>query len=233
MPDKLEGIENRCLAALREAYRRYKNYGARSNEKLKPLHGWVAKELRSLLGGGYSVVGLDDGDTGEVRINGMYYPKNVDVAISREGRVIGVVSVKFVISNYRQNANNYLETQMGETANLRRNNIVFGHLLCVRLPIPYYTKNKEIKKREQLNDSDISKYHKLAQDHNHPHAPDVQGVVAARWDERGDRIARLCRREDLHDLSDKSHKIMRERLNVKRFFRVLSSKIEDKYQEIK
>lgn len=49
----------------------------------------------------------------------MYYGKNVDILVSRDGKELSVISIKYVISNYWQNAVNYFEQQVGETANFK------------------------------------------------------------------------------------------------------------------
>ena len=226
-------VEERCLKALQASYHAYSVSGPRSNAKLKPLHGWVASELKSGLGSTYKVVGIGNEVSRETKIDGWYYPKKVDVSVSMGEKVIGVVSIKFVMSNYRQNVNNYLETQMGETANLRRNNIVFGHLICFPIPMPYFQRDKNIKKYECLRDKDIEKYHKLASDYTHPHAPDVQGFVAAHYCKDEKAITRICTRNDLYFLSDQSYEIIERKLNVRRFFEIMVGKIQGKYQELK
>ena len=91
----------------------------------------------------------------EQKVHGKYYEKNVDVAISREDIILGVVSVKFVMSNYNQNKHNYFEQQLGETANLRSNNIVYGHIMLRTQPTPYLGKDQTtgkqvVKKNEQV-----------------------------------------------------------------------------------
>ena len=53
--------------------------------------------------------------------------KNLDIAVFENKKIIATVSFKFVTSNYKQNANNYFENLMGETANIRRQNIGFAH----------------------------------------------------------------------------------------------------------
>lgn len=92
-------------------------------------------ELRRELGDAYALTGQSPVSASEASVEGMYYGKNVDVLVSRDGQELGVVSVKFVITNYWQNSVNYFEQQVGETANLRRRNIVYGNLFCVTDPI--------------------------------------------------------------------------------------------------
>jgi len=94
------------------------------------------------------------------------------------------------ISDRRQNANNYFENLLGETANIRRVNIGFAHFLVLRAHTPYYDKNKgnlrgKEKKIEILNENDLSKYIKLFKDLDFPHKPEVLGIAIIDFDKRG------------------------------------------------
>ncbi len=50
------------------------------------------------------------------------------------------MGLKFVTSNYKQNANNYFESMMGETANIQRQNIPYAQVIVLRYETPYYKK---------------------------------------------------------------------------------------------
>ncbi len=167
-------LRERLLSAVQKAYQRYVNSGPRSTSKIKALHGWVIDELESILGIDYQIQGLSDSGGGEAKVQGKYYPKNVDVAIWRSGTTLGVVSVKFVMTNYNQNKTNYFEQQLGETANLRSNDIVFGHIMLRTHPTPYLKRDGVVKQNEQVNDGAIELYARLAQDHGKHHVPDIQ-----------------------------------------------------------
>jgi hypothetical protein len=135
------------------SFNNYLSYGARSPKKLLPLHGEIGRELRILSGG---VV------TFEEKVEGAYFTKRCDIAVScRLKRVTGVVAVKFPISNFKQNANNYFEGSLGETANLREANIKVGHFILLPFKLPYLDENKIVKKIETITDEDIKKYRKL------------------------------------------------------------------------
>ena len=133
----VSALEQRFLKAMQESYQKVLDHGTRSNEKTKVLHGWVQDELKRELGDQYTFTGQTPESAREAKVGGMYYDKDVDVLVSRDEQELGVVSIKFVISNYWQNSINYFEQQIGETANLRRRNIVYGNLFCVTNPIPY------------------------------------------------------------------------------------------------
>lgn len=223
-------LEKRMLAAVTDSYERYKEAGPRSNKKLFPLHGWVCEEIQLVLGDGYVIRSVQSG--GERNIDGKYYSKNVDVSVEFNGHVVGVVNVKFVMSNYRQNANNYFENQLGETANLRRSNIAYGHLNLFTHPIPYFNREGELETEQHLNDADIKKYSLLSEDHTYPHAPNVQAIcifyVEGLAEKQTGRIAGLCEPEDATFLSPESRAKLRELFGADRFFTVFCKEVEAK-----
>ena len=56
------------------------------------------------------------------------------------------------MSNFRQKRNNYFEQQLGETANLRQNKIVFAHIMILLEPTVNKTKEGKIKRVEYIDD---------------------------------------------------------------------------------
>ena len=176
----MDKLEDSFLKAMNKTFRAYNESGARSNKKLIPIHKWFGSIIESALGKGYSVRSLGKG--GEVSIEGKYYPKTLDISIFNKEKIVATISFKFVTSNYKQNANNYFENLLGETANIRRVNVGFAHFLVLRAHTPYYDKNRgnlrgALKKTEILNDRDLSKYVKLFRDLDFPHKPEVLGIA--------------------------------------------------------
>src|SRR5215204_6011897 len=94
--------------------------------------------------------------------------KRVDIAITKGEEIVAGLGVKFIMSNYSQNSNNYFENMLGETANIRTNNILYFQIvICfVRSPYFYKEENKEriIKNIEKVNLTHLEKYHFLSQD---------------------------------------------------------------------
>lgn len=137
----------------------------------------MADELRQELGGEYTISSLrKENQGGENAVRGKYYDKVVDVDIAKDANSVGIVSIKFVTSNFKQNANNYFEHLMGETANLRRNGIIFGHLMVIPKIVPYLKRNGEIAREEVIGAHHLRKYVNLAQDDDYPHKPDAIGI---------------------------------------------------------
>ncbi len=178
----MENLQDKFIKAINASFVAYnKNGGARSNKKLIPIHKFLSETILEELKNGYSVKSLGIGDGKEATVDGKYYPKDLDVAVFKNNRIIATVSFKFVTSNYQQNANNYFENLMGETANIRRQNIGFAHFLVLRGHTPYYSKNKDNlrgkeKKVEIISEKHLQKYIKLFNDMDFPHKPDLLGI---------------------------------------------------------
>lgn len=181
-------IQNKFLQAISASFSAYnKKGGARSNKKLIPIHKFLSEIIYGKLKKGYSIKSLGIGDGKEATVDGKYYPKNLDVAVFKDNKIIATVSFKFVTSNYKQNANNYFEGLMGETANIRRRNIGFAHFLVLRGHTPYYSKNKgnlrgKQKGIEIISEKHLQKYIKLFNDMDFPHKPDLIGICILDFD---------------------------------------------------
>ena len=222
-------ISNRFLDAIQDAYQAYLEHGPRSNKKLKILHGWIIKEIGNVLGDKYAISGLTLDSSSEKSVEGMYYPKRVDLLVARDDQHLGVISIKFVQSNYNQNKNNYFEQQLGETANLRSNDIVFGHVIIFTEPIPYYKRDKSIDRFEHISDEVIERYSKLVTDHQHPHIPDVQALCIVLLSEDRKRILRICNKEDLPKISVSSYKLLNSTLGIENFVYLFCQSIQLSY----
>lgn len=184
--------------ALRESYYNYlEGYkkgkkGSRSTAKLLTLHKFIAENVKEILENNLKAkfeVFYINGK--EVNINGAFYTKRVDVFIGQIGNFevlkdsakkihisiknpenLFVFSIKFITSNYKQNANNYFESLIGETVNLKSLGIKFGYLLFLKHPMPYLDKVGVIKKFEEISEDDILKYYKLFQKRKEIFSPD-------------------------------------------------------------
>lgn len=221
-------VGQRFLAAMQESYRMVLQHGVRSNEKTKVLHGWVQDELRLELGGDYSFVGQSRVNAREAAVSGMYYDKNVDVLVSRNNQDLGIISIKFVISNYWQNSINYFEQQVGETANLRRRNIVYGNLFCVTNPIPYKNRSGGIVRLERIRDHDIQRYSRLRADYEHIHAPDEMAIGIVDLDDDANSVTGLTNPATL-DITVASQDALSNQLSVELFFRRMALRIQLRY----
>ena len=178
----MKNLQDKFIKVINTSFAAYnKKGGARSNKKLIPIHKFLSEIILGKLKKGYLIKSLGIGDGKEATVDGKYYPKDLDVAVFKDDKIIATVSFKFVTSNYQQNANNYFENLMGETANIRRQNIGFAHFLVLRGHTLYYSKNKgnlrgKEKKIEIISDKHLQKYIKLFNDMDFPHKPDLIGI---------------------------------------------------------
>jgi carbonic anhydrase len=132
------------LEMIESAFKKYLETSARSNEKLKILHGAIADDLQTNLGKGFSIQSLGFEHGKETEIAGRYLPKKVDIVISKGKDILCGVAVKFVMSNYKQNSNNYFENMLGETANIRTANKGYFQILVLPKKLPYFEKDGRI-----------------------------------------------------------------------------------------
>lgn len=159
-------MNKKFISILKESFIKYLNTSPRSNEKLKILHGYIAETLRQELGETYRISSINlEGNKEEV-INGSYMPKKVDITISKningENKQVAGLAVKFVMSNYFQNSNNYFENMLGETANIRKAGIPYFQIFIIDHWLPYFDDSKKITKWEEIESTKLSKYKKLS-----------------------------------------------------------------------
>lgn len=147
-----------------------------------PLHLFLAETLKSIFGKGYEAHYMGE-DSKELTVEGKYYPKDIDIAITHKKKPVFCLGLKFVTSNYKQNANNYFEGMMGETANIQTNNIPYAQVIILRHETPYYKKgldtqkDKKSAKIEIINQKDLTKYVNLVFDTQQAHRPFVIGIL--------------------------------------------------------
>jgi len=174
--------ENDFLKALSQSFKNYLEYGARSTEKLKPIHLFLANTLQSIFGEGYQTHYLGE-NSKELTVEGKYYPKDIDITVTSNEKPIFCLGFKFVTSNYKQNANNFFESMMGETANIQRQNIPYAQIIVLRYETPYYKKSLEKQKDktplkiEVINQKNLSKYVNLVFDTQQAHRPFAIGIL--------------------------------------------------------
>lgn len=205
------------LKAVGESFKAYKEYGARSSRKLRPIHKFVAETLSSIWGQHYKIHYLCD-DNRELTVQGKYYPKDIDVSVTKEDKPVFCLGVKFVTSNYKQNANNYFENMMGETANIQAlGNVPYAQLIILRHETPYYLKNEteQPTKIEVINDKDICKYLKLMFDVPQAHRPNYLGIMLIDIDEKKCRVTATNLDEGF---SDKISNSLKGKLSLSRLF---------------
>jgi len=209
--------EQEFIIALEASFKAYKDYGARSTAKLKPIHKFLADTLISIWGKTYTIHFLGE-ENKEMTIEGKYYPKDIDITVARDGKPVFCLGIKFVTSNYKQNANNYFENMMGETANIQAiGNLPYAQLLILRLKTPYYLKNQTEtpSKIEVIKDKDIAKYLKLIFDNPQAHRPDYLGIQLIDIEEKTGKVS-LSNIDEA--FSKDTVKLLKKKLSLKNFF---------------
>lgn len=152
------------LMVVGNSFKKFLETGSRSNEKLKILHGAIARDLKERLGPEYYVQSLGVGNGKEMKLDGRYIEKVVDITILKGCNPIAGIGVKFVMQNYSQNSNNYFENMLGETANIRCANIPYFQIFIIPDRLPYYKNDGTIQKWEEFTAHNSSKYLTLSRD---------------------------------------------------------------------
>ncbi len=153
------------LQMIKSSFETYLRVGtSRSTAKLKTLHGQIAKDLQELLGDDFVIASQGYGAGKEGLIGGRYYPKKVDITISKNGVPVAGYAIKFVMRNYSQNSNNYFENMLGETANIRAANIPYFQIFIIFDKLPYYENDGSFKRFETITAHHIEKYLVLSRD---------------------------------------------------------------------
>jgi len=176
----MTNLNNKFLLIIRESLEKFLLTNSRSNKKLKPLHGNIKKNLFELIKkenidiSHIELISLDSQNSSEDVIEGRYYKKAVDISVRKDDNPIGAIAVKFVMNNYMQNANNYFENMLGETANIRTANIPYFQLLILFDKMPYFESKGKLSKWEEISETThLKKYIKLSEDNvlEYSHTP--------------------------------------------------------------
>ncbi|MBF2735939.1 MAG: hypothetical protein ISN26_07750 [Betaproteobacteria bacterium AqS2] len=154
-------MKNELLSnSLEESYLAYLEEGPRRRAKLEPLHRCIAGAVQVALGSGFSVRHLS-AEGGEAKIEGAFAEKSVDVAIFKGDKPVAGIAVKFVTSNYKQNAVNYFEQLVGETFNMRSKGLLYAQAFISKHPVPYLKRDGTVEKIEYFSATNLEKFQNL------------------------------------------------------------------------
>lgn len=165
--EKNAELNNTFLTAIQTSFNRFiESKAFRSTAKLKPLHGRIAEDLATKLGECYKIWSQGYGEDREKEMKGRYMDKKVDIVVQdvKSGKDVAGVGVKFVMQNYSQNSNNYFESMLGETANLRTAGYPYFQVFIILNELPHYKRSKVISKWENFTSHNAEKYYKLSAD---------------------------------------------------------------------
>ncbi len=183
-------IKEKFKKSLEEGYKKYLSVHPRSSEKIIPMHKCLSEIILSKLNEkkGYTIKSMGIDDNKEFKFKGKYYAKDIDITVLHNNKPISGLGFKFITSNYKQNSNNYFENMLGETANLKRADFLYGQVLIFKHKMPYYSSDKKtFTKIEHINEKNIAKYIRLHND-NVPllyHKPDL---IFLSFIETGDEV---------------------------------------------
>jgi len=172
-------IKEKFIKSLEEGYKNYLLVHARSSSKIIPMHKCLSEILEEKLDNDFVIKSMGVGDNKEYKFKGKYYTKDLDITILKDNKPISALGFKFVTSNYKQNSNNYFENMLGETANVKRNDLLYGQILILKEQMPYFSTDKrEFTKVEKINELNLKKYFRLGTDNaeNLYHKPDIMFI---------------------------------------------------------
>lgn len=221
-------IQSEFIKSISDSFAKYKEYGARSPQKLIPIHKYVTEMLKKIWGDDCEYFFMGEG-TKEATVEGKYYPKDVDIAVMKDEKTVFCLGIKFITSNYKQNANNYFENMMGETANIQSNQIPYAHLIVMRHQTPYYKKNDSTtpNKIEIISQKDIQKYLNLIYDTPQAHRPNELCIFLVDIDETTGKVIKTDIRKAFGDpFAD----LIEDKLSPENFFKQIEN--YKKYLEI-
>ncbi len=154
--------------------------GTRSTKKTEPIHTLISNVLKGCFKNESGIEIFSQGINKEFSFEGKYYKKNLDITVVKNRVPVSSIGFKFITSNYKQNANNYFENMLGETANIRRNGLFYAQIIVFRLLMPYYSSDyKTYTKMEIINEQNLKKYLRLESDEASClyHRPDMMLIV--------------------------------------------------------
>jgi len=150
------------ILSLQDAADMYIKFGARSSKKVNVIHNNIKHELKKILPKNYKV--KLEYNVSSMNSSGK---KKCDIVILDSNKdVIYIFPVKFVMTNYNQNKNNYYENLTGEIIHLHmmNNKIKIIPINIIFNLVPYLDKDKKITKFEIINyDKTYKIYEKLVE----------------------------------------------------------------------
>lgn len=156
--------EKYFIQILNETYNLYTKYGPRSSKKVDYFHLQIKKILNNILPKEkkYDIkLELNVPSCNSTK------KKRCDIVVTKNEVPYIVFPIKIIMTNYKQNKNNYWENLTGEITHIKwmNENINIIPINIFMNKIPYLKSNKEIKKFESITIKDLDNYNKLIE-HN-------------------------------------------------------------------
>ena len=152
--------EKYILQILNKTYNIYLQHGSRSSKKVDYFHSKISNYL-------YEILPKEKNYDIKVELNvpssNSTHKKKCDIVITKNEKPYIIFPIKIVMSNYKQNRNNYWENLTGEITHIKwsNENINIIPINIFMSKIPYLKSNREIKKFESITIEDINNYNKL------------------------------------------------------------------------
>ena len=138
-------------------YKKYFEFGPRSSKKTDYFHGFIQKQLETVF---LSENGYETKQEQWVPSNNASGRRKCDIVVYKNEKPYVVLPVKLVMSNCKQNKNNYYENLTGELTHLKTKNpdlnIIPINIFAGKTP--YLNSSKKITKYENITVKDINGY---------------------------------------------------------------------------
>jgi hypothetical protein len=164
----MEITNKTLLQHIKETLKKYCNHGSRSDKKLYPIHGGIAKDIANKLLSLIPNIKIDIrtkgyGSNSEYKFDGFFYEKDIDITFIYKDIPIYMINVKVIQQNYGQNGINYYEGMIGETVNVQLTGMPLSQIFIIPEEIPYFSKDGVFKRWENHSEKAIQKYKKLGE----------------------------------------------------------------------
>jgi hypothetical protein len=161
VPEENINEEEHFIQIINETYQKYFKHGPRSNKKVDYFHSEIQKLLRE------KYFHKDNGYNIELEYSVQSFnssgKKDCDIVILKDGKLHIIMPVKIIMTNFKQNKNNYWESFTGEASHLKwkNPNVIIIPINIFMNKTPYLKKDKKITKFEDITMDDILNYNEL------------------------------------------------------------------------
>lgn len=159
-----ELFHRKFIDCIKESYQNMGSSGKTSPERIKPFHSFIAKILQYKLGTDYEIFASGYSYGREAKLQSAFGEKNVDICVKKDGKVLGAIAFKLMSNNFKQNLNNFSESLLGESIQMRELKLPYAFCYLIPEKAMYLTKNNTFKKIDKLTQKDLEKYFKMIND---------------------------------------------------------------------
>jgi hypothetical protein len=152
--------EKQFIQIIQETYNMFFKYGPRSNKKVDYFHSEIQKLLQLYF---HKADGYNIELECSIESSNSTGKKMCDIVIFKNNKPYIIIPVKIVMTNFKQNKNNYWESFTGEVSHLKWKNpyIIIIPINIFMNKTPYLKEDKKITKFENVSIDDIANYNEL------------------------------------------------------------------------